>query len=281
MDSPKDLKYTLKLPETNVNVTPTSPLKEFLVMAAGLTGIVVAIYLLLGFSVDLIAPRLSPELEKKMAGPAMAMSIGEGRDRERSMATQQLLDRIQGRCEKLPYAFRIHVVPSPAVNALALPGGHIVIFTGLLERVGSENELAFVLAHEMGHYAHRDHLRGMGRRLVFVAMSAVLFGPDSRVGRLLGHGLNLTEMRFSRVQESRADEFALAALHCVYGHTAGATDFFEKIGRSSDPGTFGHYFATHPENRQRIAHIKALARAKDFFQGPKTPISPDLKPDPR
>ncbi len=39
----------------------------------------------------------------------------------------------------------------------------MVVFTGLLEKMTSENELAFVLAHELGHYDHRDHLRGLGR----------------------------------------------------------------------------------------------------------------------
>ena len=46
------------------------------------------------------------------------------------------------------------------MNAVALPGGNIVVFAGLLKEIKSENELAMILGHELGHFAHRDHLRG-------------------------------------------------------------------------------------------------------------------------
>ena len=270
------MKYTPRLPDSNVNVTPTSPLKDFLVMATGLLAIMVVIYLLLGFAMDLIEPRLSPEFEKKLAFPFMSRIFGAGNEPELSEEAQKLLDRIQIRCAKLPYTFLIQVMRQPTVNALALPGGHIMIFTGLLEKVSSENELAFVLAHEMGHYAHRDHLRGLGRRLVFMALSTFIFGPDNRAGRMLAHGSNVTEMSFSRIQETRADEFALEAVNCVYGHATGTTDFFEKIAESRNPGTFGHYFATHPDNQKRISHLKTLTREKGLLHGEKTALPANL-----
>jgi len=144
------------------------------------------------------------------------------------------------------------------VNAVALPGGHIIVYTGLLNKVASENELAFVLAHEMGHFAHRDHLRGMGRAVVFIKM--------------LANALNLTEMSFSRKQETRADEFALETLYCDYGHVAGATDFFEKISKAQDPGKFGHYLASHPESRKRISHLENIIRSRGFKLGKATPL---------
>ena len=124
---------------------------------------------------------------------------------------------------------------NPTANAMALPGGNIVVYTGLLDRVASENELAFVLAHELGHYAHRDHLRGMGRALVFAVIAGLLFGPDSGTGSLLAGALGLTELSFSRRQETRADAFAVAALHCAYGHVGGSTDFFDRIGQGARP----------------------------------------------
>ncbi|MBI9085103.1 MAG: M48 family metallopeptidase [Desulfobacterales bacterium] len=271
------MKYTPRLPESNDNVTPTSPLKDFFIMAGGLLVIIVGVYLALGFAVDLIVPRLSPEIEKKMAGSLLAMKDGTPGDPAMTGSLQSLLDRLQNGCTHLPYAFRVHVYRDKKINALAMPGGHIVVFTGLLDKVLSENELAFVLAHELGHYAHRDHLRGMGRALVFMAMSAFIFGPDSRVGGMLSHGLKLTEMRFSRHQETRADEFALDAVHCLYGHVAGATDFFHRIAGAQDPGAFGHYFSTHPENQRRIDHLETIIGEKRFGMGKKSPLPADLK----
>ena len=81
---------------------------------------------------------------------------------------------------------------------------------------------------------------------------------------MLGNALNITELTFSRKQETQADEFAVETLNCVYGHVSGATDFFEKIPREQDSGKFGHYFSTHPERRRRIFHLLEFIRMNEF-----------------
>jgi Zn-dependent protease with chaperone function len=152
----------------------------------------------------------------------------------------------------------------------------MVVFSGLLAEMTSENELAFVLAHELGHYAHRDHLRGLGRALVLMTASTVLLGADNSLTRMIGQGMVLTELSFSRKQESQADEFALETLFCHYGHVADATSFFSKIPKDGDPGRFGHYFASHPENRRRIGHLKDLARERGYPTGNPLTLPTDL-----
>jgi Zn-dependent protease with chaperone function len=265
------MKYTPRLPETNDNVSPSSPLKELAVLAGGLLAIIVGIYLVLGLAVDYIVPRLSPEVERRLAKPFLSTvtDIEDAADTTRTRV-QGILDRLQKECADLPFPLQVHVKAGETINALAFPGGHIVIFQGLLDEVESENELAFVLAHEMGHYAHRDHLRGIGRALVFITVSTLTLGPDSPVANVLGSALNLTEMRFSRTQETRADTYALDALHCLYGHVGGSSAFFRKIPADQDPGRFGHYFSSHPENRRRIDHIEKLARDRGY--GSKAPL---------
>ena len=261
------MKYTPRLPVSEVNVIPRSALKEFVLLAGALTGIAVGIYLALGLAVDLIVPRLSVDFEKKLAGAFFsALESKPGRP-EHERWVQALTDRLQTRCAGLPYRLKIHVQESPAVNALALPGGHVVVFSGLLKTITSENELAFILAHEMGHFKHRDHLRAAGRALVLMTISAALFGPNSGISAALGQILNITELSFSRGQETAADEFGLDVLQCAYGHAAGAADFFRKIPASQDPGRFGHYFASHPENQRRISHLEALIGQKALWDG--------------
>jgi predicted Zn-dependent protease len=266
------MKYSPRQPESNVNVTPTSPLREFFVLTGSLLGVVIAVYLLLGVAVDLIVPRLSLDLEKKMAAPFIRSIESDRGDSQQEQFVQTLVDDLETRCTDLPYRFKVHVHRARTINALAFPGGHIIVYTGLLSRVKSENELAFVLAHELGHYAHRDHLRGVGRALVFLAISASLFGPDSGVSNMLAHGLSITELSFSRRQETLADEFALRTLNCAYGHTAGATDFFENMPKEHDPGKFGHYFASHPENHRRISHLQDLIRSQGFGSANRKPL---------
>jgi Zn-dependent protease with chaperone function len=267
------VKYTPKLPQTNVNVSRTSPLKEFLVLASAALVIVVGIYILMGFAVDWIIPHISIDLEKKMAHPFLNAIEDKAGSPEMEDRLQQMIRALQEKCVDLPYTFRVHVHESEMINAAAFPGGNLVVFTGLLDKVATENELQFILAHEMGHYANRDHLRGLGRAVVLIAVSTVLFGADSGAGNMLGSALNLTELRFSRKQETKADEYALDVLHCRFGHVAGCVDFFEKMPEEQDPGRYGHYFSTHPENRKRIDHIQNVAREKGYGFGDKKPLN--------
>ncbi len=254
------MKYTPRQPAINVNVTPTSPLKDFFVLSGSLLAITVAVYFLLGFAVDLIIPYISPETENKMTAIFGNLAETKTAFPEKQRKLQALLDTIQRDCAKLPYDFKIHIKEADTVNALAMPGGHIIVFTGLLDKVASENELAYIIGHEIGHYANRDHLRGLGRALVFMTISAALFGTDSPIGNMVGHGLSISEMSFSRRQEKNADELGLAILNCTYGHVGGATDFFFRISKEKDPSIFGHYFSSHPENQDRINHLNRLIK---------------------
>ncbi|MDH3881847.1 MAG: M48 family metallopeptidase, partial [Desulfobacteraceae bacterium] len=66
--------------------------------------------------------------------------------------------------------------------------------------------------------------------------------------------------------------FALEILNCAYGNVAGATDFFKRLPKEQDPGTIGHYFASHPENLKRITDLNKTIRNKGFKPGGKKPL---------
>jgi Zn-dependent protease with chaperone function len=266
------MKYTIRQTGPNVNVSPTSPLREFFLLTAGLLCIVIVIYIVLGLVVNLIVPSISTDLENRMGGLFAEAIEAKDSDSKRGSYVRSVLEDLQDHCARLPYLFKVHIHQSPTVNAAALPGGHIILYTGLLDKMASENELAFILAHEMGHFAHRDHLRCMGRAFVFITISTLLLGTDSSISKMLANALNFTEMSFSRKQETRADEFALETLSCDYGHVAGATDFFEKISKTEDTGKFGHYLASHPESRRRISHLEHIIQFRGFRIGKKKPL---------
>ncbi len=261
----------------NVNVTKTSAIREFLILAGSLLAIILILYLILGFVIEMVIPHLSPRLEQAMAVNLLPRIVGSETDEAKSRELQPLLDRLQEHCTKLPYHCTIKVSPSPQINALALPGGTILIFSGLLDRVASENELAFVLGHEMGHFAHRDHLRGLGRGLVFMAISTALFGPHSQINKLAARFLNLTELSFSRRQETSADHFALEVLHCAYGHVGGALTFFEKLA-ASEHSRYNKisFFSSHPLYPERLHELQAYSRQHGFGSGKLTPLPDDL-----
>jgi predicted Zn-dependent protease len=272
------MKYVPRLPEENVNVSPTPPVREFLLLAGGVLAVMLGVYLLLGFAVDWVVPHISYDLEKKWGSIFVKMMKGQTVESPAKDCVQDLLDSVQQECVGLPYGFRVHLSRRNDVNAVSLPGGNIVVFSGLLKRVSSENELAFVLAHELGHYVHRDHLRGLGRGLVLMALSTLILGPESDATNWLARTLNLAELHFSRQQEMRADEFALEALNCRYGHVGGANDFFQMLPKEKDPGRYGQYFATHPHTWSRIEHIRAVVASKGWKELDPNPLAESCRP---
>lgn len=270
------MKYTPKLLNTNHNVSSTSMVRELMVLLGGLLAIIVLLYVVLGVCVELIVPRISVATEQKLASFFLASSTGDKEAGKVQQYLQKLVDTmVEQQCVALPYPLTVHYLDDEdIVNAMALPGGHILVYKGLLDIMHSENELSFVLGHEIGHFQNRDHLRGLGRGLVFAALSTFIVPADTAIHSFVGKILQTTEFGFSREQESKADESGLETLHCVYGHVTGATDFFKHMPAETDPGKLGHYFSSHPEKMRRIRHIEDMAHSKHYDSGPSPSLTP-------
>jgi len=143
-----------------------------------------------------------------------------------------------------------------------LPGGLIIVTQGLLDKVESENELAFVLGHELGHYRNRDHIRALGRGIVLSLFFSVATGSDAA-----GLGLKVSDLAlrsFSRKQESRADEFALAMVYTQYGHVNEAWRLFERWEDDESFRELVPYLSTHPQAGDRVDSLEALALRENW-----------------
>ncbi|MFC1591287.1 M48 family metallopeptidase [Thermodesulfobacteriota bacterium] len=257
------VKYTPKELSANVNVTHVSPLRELVLLLGALLGICVVAYLVLGACVDLVVPRISVDVEQRLGLLFSGLYANELRSAE-SGRLQAMVDGLAAQIADRPDCYRMHVIAHEQVNAVALPGGHIAVFTGLLKEVGSQDELAFVLAHELGHFVHRDHLRGIGRGLVLWCVSALLLGADNSITGIIGQSLSGVQLKFSRAQETRADLFALDLMHRRYGSVAGAQAFMRRIAEKERMGRLAYYFATHPHPQDRMAAIVAHTGKKGY-----------------
>lgn len=268
------MEYKPSLPENNDNVSHQQPIREFILLFSGIT-----VFLLLGFwSVGLFIDRavdyISPEMEAVIFS-SIGVSASEliDADDPRQAELQRLVDGLR-ECIQISYPLKVYLIDSDDVNACALPGGRIFVFNGLLDKVLSENGLAFVLAHELAHFKNRDHLRKMGRMVVFAAVTALITGAGSDFTRLFAPATGFSQAQYSQERESLADKSALQALNCYYGHVGGATEFFEamrpddkKIGSPA-----GHYFASHPEVEQRINNLHRQARAQNMVEEKVLPL---------
>lgn len=272
------MKYTPKELKGNINISHTSPVKEFFILLGGILGILFIIYITLGFAVDLAASRLPFEVERKL-GSLYSAFYKNTESTEDGRKLQALLDDLVRNTSEgdnlytQNVKYYVHLVPGPIANAIALPGGNIIVFSPLMMDVKSENEIAFVLAHELGHYADRDHLRGLGRRLVLIAASAALLGGDSSVTNFLMNSMVSIEMKFSRSQETMADLWALDLLNKKYGHVAGAVDFFDTLSGKETSGRISYYFATHPYPEDRITELEKKITEKGYLLKETVPLN--------
>jgi Zn-dependent protease with chaperone function len=251
------MKYRPRELKENVNVTPGHPLKDFLKLLAWIGGSLVVLYLVLGLVVTLVAPHISPGVEKAM-GRLFGDYYAVLEMQEKSSELQKIMEGFKpylseddGRLD-----YRVCVIMNPQVNAIAVPGGTVVVFNGLLKKVDSQKEIAFVLAHELGHFHHRDHLKGMGRALVALVISVTILGENSAATRFIFNTISQVEMKFSRSQEKAADLYAVELLKKRYGSAEGALAFMKKLVAEEKRGKLLYYFSSHPHPSDRLEYIQ-------------------------
>lgn len=153
-----------------------------------------------------------------------------------------------------PYPFRVHVADLELPNAFALPGGQIVLFRGLLDYVEGPDEVAGVLAHEMGHVIHRHGTESLVESLGLAFFFGIMLG-DLGSGMVGIAGESLVSLSFSREAEHQADASAVGLLSEVGLGAAGAARFFARLAEEeSDQPALLQLLSTHPshESRQRL-----------------------------
>jgi len=258
------------LPDERVNVTATSPLRDAAVLIGGLAGVVAALALTGALLVDQLVPRLPPSAETRVFGGVWlpgGAADGDAPAAPGTQALQDIVNRLERHWPENPYELRVAIWQDFSPNAFALPGGWIAVTSGLLDLVRSENELAFVLGHEIGHFRNRDHLRGLGRGvamgIVLAAVGVSGAGAAVSVATLAGQ---LAQRGFDRDQETDADQFGLALLATEYGHVGGAARFFASTPHREDPleTPLSTYLSTHPLSDERIAAVARFARENGY-----------------
>lgn len=252
------MRFQPKTPREEVNYDRDNPLREIAILVLAASAIAVAVFFLAGQAIELAVPKVPPSWEVRIFSGLNQTLAGEGGPAAPEL--QALVDRLAVHWPDCPYGFQVSIDESPLANAFALPGGRILVTRGLLDETESENELAFVLAHELGHFRGRDHLQAIGRAALFASLKLAV-GAATGMGAPQGLGwAELLAVRgFSRTQESNADEFALAVIHGEYGHLGSAFDFFRRDGESGVRSRAGSWVSTHPLSGDRVRRLETLA----------------------
>jgi predicted Zn-dependent protease len=160
---------------------------------------------------------------------------------------------------KGPFTFK--VIESSEVNAFALPGGYVFIYSGLIRIADEEDELAAAMAHEIAHVAAR-HMTRQATKDQLVTMAASGIGLRGWTGYATRQAASLaipmTFLSFARKDESEADYLGVQYLYAAGYDPTGALSIFEKMEalERRQPGTISRAFSTHPMDADRMARTE-------------------------
>lgn len=161
---------------------------------------------------------------------------------------------------KEPWEYSFDVIDSKEINAFALPGGPTFFYTGLMDRLKTEDELAAVLGHELTHvrkqhwaYQYRDQQN----RDAIMALGALIARPNNTVMGAAGVASALVfDLPFSRKHESEADSQGYEAMIAAGYNPQGMVDVFRMLKETSQGGKTPEFLSDHPADEKRIQSIQ-------------------------
>ena len=195
-------------------------------------------------------------------------------DKVLEAAVKSALTRLD-KAQASDFKFQARVVESSVANAFALPGGPIVVYTGLLREAESPEQLAAVLAHEMAHVTRRHGMQRIAQSLGVVAAIQLLFGDVSGVMAIALELLRDGAINsYSRDQEREADFDGLERLRRAHFDPGALADFFALLQkRGGELPSALSWLGTHPELQQRVRDVRA--KVAKLPPGKRLPLAID------
>lgn len=232
-------------------------------MWAAVGGSMLALVLGLWFGADLLVEvavsRIPVEWEQKLGESAYRDFLAHQEVMKEGPAVTALGEMTQRLTEQIPnnpYKFEVTVVKSDVVNAFALPGGYVVVFTGLMKKAESGEEVAGVMSHELNHVLQRHGLERIVKSLGLMTVMAIVLGDQQGlVGTMRQLGVELLTLKFGREQETEADLTGLQLLQRAKIDPSGMIRFFERLSEK-DEGRM-EWLSTHPMSTARAERLKA------------------------
>ena len=216
------------------------------------------------FGVPLAADRLAPLVPKpieRRIGDASEVQVKTifGRstcsDPAGQAAFSKLVNRLRDAAGLDDDSMTAGVLPSSVPNAFALPGGKVYVLKALIDKAESPDELAGILAHELGHLKHHDNMRGLIYNGGTSFLIGLLFGDVTGSSAVIFASRSVVEASYSREAETNADTFAIDIMHALGRSPKPAAELmFRVTGKEGDSG-FANILASHPLTEDRLARM--------------------------
>lgn len=219
-----------------------------------------AYFWVLPYASERLALALPPETDVQLGDPMFeGMKATMVIDEARSGTLQAFADKL---VIAPTFTLRLHVVKDDQVNAFAMPGGHIVVYTGILDKMEEAGELAALIAHEGTHVEKRHSTRGIARDLSGSLFLSLLLGDLGGVTSVLAQkGDELKGLGYSRDLETEADTIGIRRMHANGVDPQGMVKLLELLEREAEDMPEGASFlSSHPLTKDRLSAAQAKAR---------------------
>lgn len=247
----------------NKNITEKNPLEEFGKAACCLLIILVFLYLSVYISTGAIISSLTIDAQVKLENALTSLNKPEQWkviEKNPSRVTK-LKNKIMYYDEDYPVISnqKIYIIEMDMMNAFCAPNGNIYITDKLYKKLDTDEQLTYILAHEMGHYKNKDHLTALRKSIskMVLLISLSLCGDSNKITKtLLSDSLSLHDFHHARLHEIQADTYAGTILLQMFNSTDGGVEVLEFLNQNSKLSF--SMTSTHPKKEERIELLESL-----------------------
>lgn len=237
----------------NVNVSKTNEVKDMFVLLAGICVIIVLFLFSFDLFANLYIDNMSSKTQHKIQN---TLAFNQNNLKLTNHKLQKNVQTIKNKIFKNDInlindtELDIYITNKEEKNAYVLPDGNIYITKGLLNEPNISNEeLTFVIAHEIAHYVKKHHLKSISHQIGLIIITSFIGANTTKVIDSIGE---MESLAHSRKQEKEADIYANKMLIKIYGSNRGAKRFITRMKDSEHDIDFFKYFSTHPSWNDRL-----------------------------
>lgn len=224
-----------------------------------------ALYFLLIFLIPFLGMQLiSAQQETKIGGRLKEVMLQESAlmgskiDSAGTVHLQAFADKLN---LSNAYPIRVTLLKNDMVNAFALPGGHVVVFSGIIKKMDSPESLAALLAHESVHINERHSLKSLLRSAANSILVSVVFGDVTGIsGALVGNANTLNGLRYSRSLEEEADKKGMELLVQNSIEVKGMLQLMQTLKAEADIPKQLSFLSSHPLTSERIKAAESFIK---------------------
>jgi predicted Zn-dependent protease len=235
----------------------------------GITGILVTAYfLLVPWLSEKLASTVSITTEEQFGDAVYdALQLSGQEDQQASVVVNGFFKQMQ---VQTSYNVQITVVKGEVVNAFALPGGRIIVYTALLDQLTTYPELAALLSHEFTHVNNHHSTKSVFRQLGSKVFLGLLFGNFGNVTSVLvDQADRFKSLTYSRGLEKEADLEGLSLLRERQIDPAGFTGLFQHLKASAPASAVPEFLESHPDINKRMEYIKEASKNYPIKDNPE------------